>query len=340
MSTRPAAVSEGLAAAQDLPERLLRCYPRGLPLNPRPYREMGRALEVTETDVCQAAGALLDEGRISRIGAVFRPGAVGASTLAAMAVPAPRLETVAAAVNARPEVNHNYQREHRFNLWFVVTAADRESVAETLADLAAETGITPLSLPLVTEYHIDLSVLLGGEPEGGRRVAPRPPAEPLALDGIGRRILDALQRGLRPVPRPFAELAACAGVSEATVLTRLSRWHESGRIARLGLIARHRRAGYRHNAMVVWDVADEAVDDIGQRFAGQPFVTLCYRRPRRPPLWPYNLFCMIHGRDRSTVHRQAAALAEEAGGTVRGHALLFSNRCFKQRGARYAGGSA
>ncbi len=100
-------------------------------------------------------------------------------------------------------------------------------------------------------------------------------------------------------------------------------------------MVRHRELGYRANAMVVWDVPDAEVATVGRVFAGYPFVTLCYRRPRHLPDWPYNLFCMIHGRCRETVTAQAEVLATAAGDSARRHELLFSRRRFKQCGARY-----
>ncbi|MCS4503469.1 hypothetical protein NYO91_05180 [Arhodomonas aquaeolei] len=327
----------GTAADPDgVARALLRAYARGLPLEPRPYRAMARHLGVGEGEVIAALGTLADRGWLARVGAVFRPGAVGASTLAALAVPPSRLETVAAQVNAYRGVNHNYEREHRYSLWFVVTAASRPGVDAVLDGVAADTGLAPLDLPLESAYHLDLAGLMAGEGDAPRTVTPRPPAEPLVLDPAARHVLAALEDGLALVPRPFAAVAARAGVDEAEVLARLRAWRERGAVVRYGLIARHRRLGYRANAMVVWDVPDEQVDAVAGRIAGYRFVTLCYRRPRRLPEWRYNLFSMIHGRDRATVRAQAQALAAAAGPAVRDRQVLFSRRCFRQRGASYA----
>jgi hypothetical protein len=88
--------------------------------------------------------------------------------------------------------------------------------------------------------------------------------------------------------------------------------------------------------MAVWDVPDEQVSAIGAQLATEPAVTLCYRRKRHAPRWPYNLYCMLHGRDRGEVEATLASLRERAGLAAFPHAVLFSARCFKQRGARYA----
>jgi DNA-binding Lrp family transcriptional regulator len=137
------------------------------------------------------------------------------------------------------------------------------------------------------------------------------------------------------VSRPFAEVGARLGMAEADVIARIERLRGAGVIKRMGVVVRHRRLGYEANAMVVWDAPDARVDILGKCFARFPFVTLCYQRPRRGARWPYNLFCMIHGKDRAAVLEKVAELTDAcAVGEVR-HQVLFSRRCFKQRGANY-----
>lgn len=135
---------------------LLNDFQRGFPLTPRPYADIARRLEIAEDEVLTRLRRLHREGYVARIGAAVRPNTVGAGTLAALAVPPERLDEVAATVSRRRGVNHNYAREHRLNLWFVVTGPDRAAVEQTLADIEAATGLTPQSFPLVTGYHIDL----------------------------------------------------------------------------------------------------------------------------------------------------------------------------------------
>jgi DNA-binding Lrp family transcriptional regulator len=156
----------------------------------------------------------------------------------------------------------------------------------------------------------------------------------MELSAIDRALLDIVASGLPLVPQPFAEIARSLGLAEDEVLTRLNGLLDAGLIKRLGVVVRHRELGYRANAMVVWDVPDAEVPDIGGRMARVPFVTLCYRRPRRAG-WPYNLFCMIHGRDRANVETQVETLVADLGLTRIPRVVLFSKQCFKQRGARY-----
>ncbi len=137
-------------------QALLNDWQHDLPLVERPFAVMAEKLGVSEDTVIEALQALQEEGVISRVGATIKPGSVGAGTLAAMSVPEQDLERVAALVSARPEVNHNYEREHEFNLWFVATAPDEQHLAEALAVMEQETGYPLLDLRLMYDYHLDL----------------------------------------------------------------------------------------------------------------------------------------------------------------------------------------
>ncbi len=139
-----------------LEQRLLNEFQQGLPLSPTPYADMAERLGVYETSVLENLQRLQTEGAISRVGAVFRPNRVGVSTLAAMAVPQEKLESVAALVNEFAEVNHNYERDHRFNLWFVAVAADEENLQATLKQIEKLSGFEVMDLPMEEDYFIDL----------------------------------------------------------------------------------------------------------------------------------------------------------------------------------------
>ncbi|MDH5189357.1 MAG: AsnC family protein [Rhodospirillaceae bacterium] len=151
-------------------------------------------------------------------------------------------------------------------------------------------------------------------------------------------LLEALCGGLPLAPRPYKILGARLGMGENDVLQSLESLIARGIIRRFGVVVQHRRLGYTANAMVVWDIADELVNDIGKRMGKFDFVTLCYQRPRRLPDWPYNLFCMVHGAQRETVLAQVRELADDLGISDVPNEILFSSRQFKQRGARYGNG--
>lgn len=155
------------------------------------------------------------------------------------------------------------------------------------------------------------------------------------LSETERAVLGLIEDGLPLTTRPYEALGARAGLSEAEVIEVIGRLKRRGFVKRFGLVVRHHELGYRANAMVVWDVPDEEVAEIGRLMATFPFVTLCYRRPRRRPDWPYNLFCMIHAKNRDEARALAGDLAEDLDLAGVPREILFSRRRFKQRGARY-----
>lgn len=144
----------------ELDKHLLNDFQRDFPLTARPYAAMAEHLGTTEDEVIGTLAQLKEAGMVSRVGAVFAPRRVGVSTLAAMAVPVERLEAVAEMVNSYAEVNHNYEREHRFNLWFVITAPDQTHLDAVIRDIETWTDLPVMSLPLLTDYHIDLGFRL------------------------------------------------------------------------------------------------------------------------------------------------------------------------------------
>ena len=155
------------------------------------------------------------------------------------------------------------------------------------------------------------------------------------LDEADRRLLAAIQSGLPLASHPFAEIGARLGLSEAEVMARLQQLQARGVIRRFGVVVRHHEVGYGANAMVVWDVPDEQVRELGRCLAEFDFITLCYRRPRHLPQWRYNLYCMIHGKTREDVLSNLEWMVNRCGLQGQPHDVLFSLRRFKQRGAAY-----
>ena len=307
--------------------RLLNDWQRGFPLVPRPYARIGEACGLDEDDVITRFRQLQSQGLIDRIGPVFRPNTVGASTLAAMAVPPERLEAVAARVNRHAGVNHNYERENPHNLWFVATAPSDAALQWTLSCIEHETGLAVLRLPLLEEFHIDLGFDL--EDHGVPRAPQQPAAAPLSE--AERRLAAGITAGLPLQLRPFAGFA----LPEEKIIGTLQRWLDAGIVRRIGAVVRHRHLGYESNAMVVWDVPEAEAGNAGRRLAADAAVTLCYRRARALPEWPYNLYCMVHGRERAAVTQTIERLCTQHGMDQRPCTVLFSKRCFSQRVARY-----
>jgi DNA-binding Lrp family transcriptional regulator len=321
-----------------LQRALLNDYQHGFPLTKQPFHTIAEHLETDVTIVMRTLEKLKHDGFISRIGPVFRPNTIGASTLAAMSVPPSSLHLVADIVSAYPQVNHNYEREHALNLWFVVNTDSVEQRDAVIANIQWVTGISVISLPLVRDYHIDLGFNIDFDDL---------PQLPKRLNGIERTtnskkngtnksdFISVIQTGLTISEKPYSVLAQQTGLTEDAVIDRIQDMIAQSTIKRFGVVVRHHELGYRANAMCVWDVPDDLVETLGERLAQSPHVTLCYQRPRRLPQWRYNLFCMIHGKSRETVLGHIRDLIERYAIGDLPRAVLFSGRRFKQRGAYY-----
>lgn len=159
--------------------------------------------------------------------------------------------------------------------------------------------------------------------------------EPAILDEQDQALITLIQTGLPLSVTPYADVGKQLCMDEQEVIARLQRLSDENVIKRLGVVVRHHELGYRANAMTVWNIPDEMVSELGTCMGQFEFVTLCYQRPRRLPDWPYNLFTMIHGKDRNDVLENIQTLVERCGLEKINHEVLFSTRRFKQRGAIY-----
>lgn len=158
----------------------------------------------------------------------------------------------------------------------------------------------------------------------------------MTIDATDRRIIEATQAGLPLVAEPYAEIAGNLGLDEQDVIKRLSRMQADGIVRRMGIAPNHYALGMVANGMTVWDVADDRAADLGRRVGDLDFVSHCYLRPRALPVWPYNLFAMVHGSDRQEVEEKRRAIADLLGSACRASDVLYSTRILKKTGLRLA----
>jgi DNA-binding Lrp family transcriptional regulator len=341
MST-PAADDDWRTGLDEVDARLVDGYQSGFPVEDRPFRRVGQALGVSEDEAVARVDRLRDRGIFRRFGAVLNPPVVGSSTLAAVRAPAEEFDEIAAVVNGYDQVNHNYRRDHEWNMWFVVTAATRERRDRILAEIEERTGCDVLNLPMLTDYYIDLEFPVVNDDRFARESlsetevdATRISEEAAAdLGELDRRLLLEIQDGFPLSATPYRDVAAAIDADVGDVVAAVDRLLASGCIKRVGCVVNHVVTGFDSNCMVVWDVPDDDLDDRGEAVGRLPYVTLCYHRPRRPAQdWPYNLFTMIHGRDAEAVDAKVDELATEH--LPVDHERLYSTETLKQTGARY-----
>lgn len=156
----------------------------------------------------------------------------------------------------------------------------------------------------------------------------------LKLDVIDRAIVQATQAGLPLTPQPYHAIAEQIGVPPEVVMRRMQAMLDDGVIRRIGAVPNHYALGWNANGMTVWDVVNDKIDDLGPQVGALEFVSHCYRRPRRLPDWRYNLFAMVHGRDRAEVEAKAEQIAELLGQNCRARSILYSTKILKKTGLR------
>jgi DNA-binding Lrp family transcriptional regulator len=312
---------------------LLDRWQRQFPLAERPFAVVGGSVGLAEDAAIAAFERLAKQNVLTRIGAIVRPNTVGASTLAALSVAPARIDEVASLVSAEPAVTHNYEREHELNLWFVVAGPHAGAVDATIRRIEERSGLPVLNLPLLKAYCLDTGFPLIGASHSDVRPAAAIGYEPDAAD---RELLAGMEDGLALTPRPYRELGDRIGLAEGEVIRRLERLIAAAIITRFGCVVRHRALGYVANAMAVWDIPDDVVDGVAARIIRNSRVTLCYRRARRLPEWPYNVFCMVHAKERADALAVIDDVNAVADAALFDQAVLFSTRCFKQRGARFS----
>lgn len=313
-------------------------YQGGFPIGERPFHVAAQVLGTGEAALIETVRTLLDTGILSRFGPLYDAERLGGCfTLAAMAVPESEFEKTAAELDELPEVAHNYRRDHTLNMWFVLATSSEQGLQGVLRRIQTRTGLKVYDFPKLTEYHLGFWIHLepNGTPGLRRWRRERPPGVQ-ALDRLDQDLVAATQAGLPLVPEPYAQLAAGLGWDPETLTDRLTQLLDWGAIRRIGAVPNHYRLGLRGNGMTVWDIEDTEVDRLGAQLGTLETVTHCYRRPRRPPLWPYNLFAMVHGRDRAQVLVAARQIESLVGPHCRGHRVLFSEAVLKKTGLRFS----
>jgi len=334
-------------ALSGLERRLLQMIQADFPLDRDPYGQLAERLQTTPDATHAAVQRLRDTGVIRRIGASYVPARLGyVTSLVAAAVTAEHLEAVAARASGFTQVTHNYEREARFNLWFTVIASSRVRLRATVAAVAAAEGVRQIQvLPALRTFKLrvafpflevaaDASSNRQDQAATGSQSPPalRPNTDPCTLDAVDKRLIARTCGDIGAGRDPYAALAAELGLPRAEMLARLRGYRADGLMRRFGAMLRHVAAGFAANGMAVLNVADERVADVGRRLAACPEISHCYERPRFHG-WPYNLYAMIHGHEKSEVRELARAMAAAAGTPE--CRVLFSCREFKKTSMTY-----
>jgi len=320
----------------ELSRQFINRYQGGFPVEEQPFASVAVDLGTDPATLLSTIQALMDDGLLSRFGPLYDASSMGGSlTLAALSVPDDRFDEIARMVNEMPEVAHNYQREHELNMWFVIATETPELLQQTIERIEQAANLPVYNFPKLQTFYLGLWLILDESDGVSTQPVPGPMKQGgMIIDELDRNIVQATQAGLQLQTAPYTEVAGACDCDTQTVMQRMRLMLERGVIRRIGAIPNHYRLGLHGNGMSVWDVDDDKLAELGARVGRLDFVSHCYERPRHLPLWPYNLFAMIHGHDRDEVKAKLEQIVNLLGPDCRQHDVLFSTRILKKTGLR------
>ncbi len=304
------------------------------PLTERPYDDMGKELSISQEEALERVKSLKRRHIVRQISAIFDTRRLGyRSTLVAMRYPKEGLAKGAKIINKHPGVSHNYERDHRYNLWFTLAVPPNGSLEDTVQDMALKSGAEAYAiLPTVRFFKIGVNFDMvegeGASYEGIQDGAPQ--VESFSPFEI--RCIQELQEDLSVEPEPFKAMADRLGITQAHLFDIANDFIQRKVMRRFSAVLYHRKAGFMFNAMAVWQVPEEQAEAVGKIMASSPAVSHCYQRPSYPD-WPYTHFTMVHGTSKEQCERAIKDIAAKTG--IKDYAFLYSLREFKKTRVRY-----
>lgn len=307
------------------------------PLVERPFLEMANKYHLTEDEVLSRTRRLKDIGIIRQISAIFDTRKLGyKSALVAFSVEKDKVDHVANEINKHPGVSHNYERNHEYNIWFTLAVSPDADMKADLDKMAALDGVIKYRvLPTLKMYKIGVKLdMVNADAE-----KPTPTDSVKKMEGkvekiseLDKEYIRQLQKDIEIIKEPFKSITDSLGVNIEELFNKVKEYEEIGIMRRFAAILRHRQAGFTANGMIVWNVPEENIDQIGLKVASFPQVSHCYRRPVYPD-WEYNLFSMIHARTIDAAEK----IAKEISAIIKidKYRILFSSREFKKERVKY-----
>lgn len=307
------------------------------PLVARPFDMIAEKFGVSAQTVKDRLMGLKETGVLRQLSAIFDTRRLGyTSSLVAMEIEHDMLEQVANQINLHPGVSHNYERDHQFNLWFTIAVPPGSDLEDEVAKFSALEGIKKIRM-LPTLRLFKIGVKLEMVEDKKHPVAPSEAEKKInKVDFVptesDKSFVRELQKDLEILDRPFLRAARALDMTEEQVFERLRHYEEIGVMRRFAAILRHRQVGFTANGMIVWNVPEERISEVGSKLGLFPQVSHCYQRPTYPD-WPYNVFSMIHCKTQDEANRMAREIQGQI--NIDDYRILFSSREFKKTRVEY-----
>lgn len=318
-------------------------YQSDFPLQKKPFALIARHLDCSEKKLIKTIKNLKEKKVLTRFGPLYNADRLGGGlTLAAMSVPEDRFEVVTQLVNSYAEVAHNYRREHKLNMWFVLATESPVEIDRVLITIEQVTGLTVYNFPKQHEFYIGLRFDISKNNIHetvsfySSSSSNNSNDDKCRLTELDRKIIKQTQSGLPLISQPYHEVASKVDCRANDVIECIKNMLNTGVIRRIGAVPNHYSLGFKANGMSVWDVPDELIIELGNQVGQLGFVSHSYQRPRCLPVWSYNLYAMVHGRTREAVSEKAKQIKQILGENCRAHEILYSTAILKKTGLRLA----
>ena len=321
----------------ELDKELLNEIQWTFPLVTRPFDAIANKFSTTPEDVKQRLSRLKQIGVLRQLSAIFDTRRLGyTSSLIAMEIEPNKLEYVASMINKHPGVSHNYERDHKFNLWFTLAVPPGADLKTEVEKFNVLKGIRKVRM-LPTLQLFKIGVKLDMVDKKKHKVTPSEDKKRVSDVAFvptekDKNFVRELQKDMDIIDEPFVKSANILGITESQLFDQMRHYESIGVMRRFAAILRHRQVGFTANGMIVWKVLESQISKVGQRLGAFPQVSHCYQRPTYPD-WPYNVFSMIHCKTHDEAHEMAKTIQKQI--QVDEYQILFSSREFKKTRVEY-----
>ena len=309
---------------------------KSFPLVKRPFEEIAKELNISENEVIEILQKEKENKIIRQTFAIFDTKKLGyTSSLVAFEIAQDDIDEAVIILNSHPGISHNYERNHKYNIWFTLAIApnSKSTLEDTIAILAKLTNAKDyIILPTLKLFKISVKLDTTNQAEKKEKVA-RTDFKGMELNDYHYNIIKEAQNDIEITQEPFKKIIEKLDISYDEFFAVLNEFQETGVMRRFASILNHRHAGFGANAMVAWDIEEGAKgEEIGKIAASFSAVSHCYLRPKYPT-WNYNLFTMIHGKTKEDTQEVIENIAKEI--EYKSNMPLYSSREFKKIRIRY-----
>ena len=309
---------------------------KSFPLVKRPFEEIAKELNISENEVIEILQKEKENKIIRQTSAIFDTKKLGyTSSLVAFEIAQDDIDEAVIILNSHPGISHNYERNHKYNIWFTLAIApnSKSNLEDTIAILAKLTNAKDyIILPTLKLFKISVKLDTTNQAEKKEKVA-RTDFKGMELNDYHYNIIKEAQNDIEITQEPFKKIIEKLDISYDEFFSVLNEFQETGVMRRFASILNHRHAGFGANAMVAWDIEEgEKGEEIGKIAASFSAVSHCYLRPKYPT-WNYNLFTMIHGKTKEDTQEVIENIAKEI--EYKSNMPLYSSREFKKVRIKY-----